>query len=378
MQHLDLTTDAPSEFEGRVVSLRGCEYVIGPSFREDDQGFAHLLTNRESGLCLHVIQVRPEYMTDPDMALAASKHKAEVTSKFRSQMRLKQPGVAIPTISVVEAHGGSFELHEGRWGLFSSGLDKEPGIEIFNEAVGILESGDALAAEARIRSLLGGSPRHTEALSLLADCLDDQGKSAEALEVMWQINAIEPNASRYQGRTVFYSLKAPPRSSAIAEFEALKNRFPLVDDYNIYGIEAYLGCAMIEKARELLDASVLDDDTRKELQTRVDEALAVDTAYKIIDAKVASKDYPDDPGGYADLVAELEPLLQRYPENPWIQANLGFTMAAAGKPEQAVSLLSDAAGGLTPILSAYCYANAGFALVEMEKWNLALSSFNLS
>src|SRR6185295_4046468 len=97
---LDLKRHKPTEFSGKTVGLDGRDYRIGGRVRESNQGYAHRLTNQISGLCQHVIQIRPEYIQAPETALSASRQKAEATSSLRAGMRSKGNSVEIPPITV--------------------------------------------------------------------------------------------------------------------------------------------------------------------------------------------------------------------------------------------------------------------------------------
>ena len=377
MQHLDLTVDTPADFEGRVVSIQGRDYVIGPSFREGDQGFAHLLRNRESGLCLHMIQIRPEYRSDPDLALALSRQKAETTAELRARMRLEEPEMVIPGISVVEAHGGSFELHEGSWGVFDSGEDA-PEKEALKAAVSQYEDGDAPGAIRGLEGLLERHPNHTEALMFLADYKASQGKHSDALGLAEKAVAIEPNSYTYLGMRVGHALNASFRYVAMEYFEVLRSRFPLVDDFNAQGMQAYLVCGEPEKAEALLEGSLLPDDQQARFEDVIAQRSVVNRAYDAIDKRMARPDRELGDKDREALIKELETLQGEYPEHPWIQANLGLLLRKQGEPERGAVYLSEAIGGLPVFFASYCSANAGLAMVEAGQWDGALFRFGKS
>jgi len=62
------------------------EYVLGANVCTGDQGYAHRLINRRSGLCMHAIQIRPEYQRDPDAAWALSSDKQASTAHLRDSL----------------------------------------------------------------------------------------------------------------------------------------------------------------------------------------------------------------------------------------------------------------------------------------------------
>jgi len=375
MQQLSLSQDKPEDFEGRCLSLHGRDYRIGASFREDGQGYAHLLCNKESGLCLHVIQIRPEYRDDPDMALAASRHKADVTAKLRSEMRLKQPGVRIPGISVIEANGGSFELHEGAWGVFDS-RKGAPGKVAFEAAVSRFNDGYVQAAIEELEALLAQYPNHTEALALLADCKASLGEHGDALRLVEKAIAIEPNSFNYLGMRVAHARNASYRFMALGYFEALRKRFPLIDDFNAYGVQCYLDCGEPGKAEALLEQSRLPDDQTKRFEDAIAKASFVDAAYGAIEEKMRSSGHRLSDEERKQLLEDLQALHERYPAHPWIQANLGLMLRKSGQPESAAEFLNQAMSGLPLVWMAFCAANCGFSMAEARRWDSALFSFN--
>jgi hypothetical protein len=71
-----------------------------------------------SGLCLHMIQIRPEYQVAPDKAWAISKEKESATAFLCDAERVEgRPGVICP-LTALQGCGGSFELHEIPFGMF--------------------------------------------------------------------------------------------------------------------------------------------------------------------------------------------------------------------------------------------------------------------
>ena len=57
MEALDLTRHDPEEYENKVVVWRECEYLVGPYLGSGVERITHMLINRASGLCLHVLKV---------------------------------------------------------------------------------------------------------------------------------------------------------------------------------------------------------------------------------------------------------------------------------------------------------------------------------
>src|SRR5262250_241391 len=104
MTELDLRTDDPEEFQGRVVRLDGAEYEIGPPLGEGGERYVHELINRRFGRSTHVILI----LRDQENAADISSKALETLQQLR--------GHGLPMIHdhfTVHAHGGVFELREG-------------------------------------------------------------------------------------------------------------------------------------------------------------------------------------------------------------------------------------------------------------------------
>jgi hypothetical protein len=156
MEQLDLRCHTPEEFAGKSVTIGGRNYTIGPKFG-GDEGYAHFLINELSGLCLHIVQIGKEYLSNPSGALAASREKARETAYLRSNMLLNGEAITLPFISVIEGNGGSFELHETTWGAFGH-IQDSPGRESIDLAVSQSEAGDQRSAVRAARYWLRVEP----------------------------------------------------------------------------------------------------------------------------------------------------------------------------------------------------------------------------
>src|SRR6185503_15533896 len=196
---LDLTRHQPSDFAGKIVVLNEREYEIGANVRvSDEQGHAHRLINRMSGLCLHMIQIRPEYQVAPDKAWAISKEKESATAFLCDAERVEgRPGVICP-LTALQGCGGSFELHEIPFGMF--GHESPPvAREAFDAANMLGEKRDYQGAIAILERVVAEHPNHTVALNNLAAYHLELGEYNEALARIGRAVEIEPNHSKYRG-----------------------------------------------------------------------------------------------------------------------------------------------------------------------------------
>jgi tetratricopeptide (TPR) repeat protein len=369
MEQLDLRRHAPEEFVGKSVTIDGRDYTIGPRFG-GDQGYAHFLINELSGLCLHFVQIGKEYLSNPSRALTASRDKARETASLRSNMLRNGEAITLPFISVIEGNGGSFELHETTWGAFGHSQDS-PGREAIDLAVSQSEAGDPRSAAAGLMALLESHPNHSVALGLLAGVTCDLNDQASAQQMFARSIEIEPNYAKFRGQQIVVALRATRRRRALELFQELKVRYPLLDDYDGFGISAYLICGEPRQALDLLRLNTLPQQDAEQLLAQITYALDVKQQLSKLEGAIG-KSLVDE----TDLLEFLEALFKAYPSDPMIQANLGSALYRCGQYQRAVELLLSACGGITDGLSMCCGVNLAFALLKISRWEPAMETLS--
>jgi tetratricopeptide (TPR) repeat protein len=365
MEQLDLRRHTPEEFVGKSVTIGGRNYTIGTKFG-GDEGYAHFLINELSGLCLHIVQIGKEYLSNPSGALAAGREKAGETAYLRSNMLLNGEAITLPFISVVEGNGGSFELHETTWGAFGHTQDS-PGRESIDLAVSQSEAGDQRSAVAVLAALLESHPNHSVALGLLAGVVCDLNDQASAQQMFARSIEIEPNYVKFRGQQIVVALRATRRRRALELFQELKARYPLLNDYDGVGISAYLMCGEPQQALNLLQQNTLPKQEAEQLLTQIRYALEVKQQLLKLGGAI-EKSLIDE----TEVLEFLESLYKAYPSDPMIQANLGSALYRAGRYPRAVELLLSAGGGIADDLTIYCGVNLAFALIKMSAWEPAM------
>jgi len=372
---LDLRHHSPEEFEGKSLTLDGREYVVGARMRTSDQGYAHRLINRLSGLCLHVIQIRCEYMRDPASAWTASKAKESMTAQLRDKLRAESSGDPVVLLTAHQGHGGSFELHEIPWGMFGE-ESASPADEPIKAASELANRGDHAAAVEMLQGALSRYPHHTVALNNLAASYDAQGHAVAALDAMTRAVEVEPNSTFFRGGQVALSLNCPRRREASVYFEEFERRYPHVHDYDYYGIHAYLRIGKPDRAREILLRGTLPASQVKTLETAVEAAVCARRDFAELDRRLAESHFAD--LEQAATLRQLEEMHAGCDVDPLLQANLGFRLQAAGQYQRAVQLLLGAAGGIENKLVPCCHANAAYCLVAQSEWKSAMRILTLT
>lgn len=373
MQELDLKKDKPEEFEGKRIALNGQNYTIGPEFRSSDQGWMHHLVNEQSGLSLLMIQIRPEYQDAPETALAISRRKETETAKLRTRMRFTQHDVPISVLSVIEGHGGSFELHESLSVIFHSSVP-DPLKDQLHDLAELADTGKAVEAVEKARALHKEHPFHSELMSLLVELLSQIGERVEANDIAKELVKIEPSSIRYEAQRLRGIINSGNVKFGMSDFENMRERFPHVDDFNEYGIRGYLNTGDLEKAEALIQETLLPDEAKERYLRLLGKGKAAHGEYTLLERRLADGEF-DAEGGLRLLMTELTRLLKGFPENPWIRVNLGLVLKRSGNPKEAAHCFVAAQDALDLPFIPYCAASTAQCFVEMEKYDEALSSY---
>lgn len=372
---LDLTRHRPTEFVGKTVTVDGRDYLIGHRVRQNNQGFLHRLVNQLSGLCQHAIQIRVEYMQAPDAARAASLAKAKLTADMRATLMSTGNIGQVPFITVTQAHGGSFELHETGWGTL--GHESEPpGVEGIREAEALFKQANYGAATARLERVLADHPYHTVALKDLASCHMALGNPVKALAGYTRAVEIEPNIVLYRGSQLWAANNCPRRYQARILFDDLQTRHPHLRDFDYQGIRAYLGAGESTKARDLLGRASLRQHEAEQLRAVVDAAVQAHELFASLENRMMqpSLGIPKS----EEILRLLEEMSASYPLDPFIQANLGCALGKVGEHQRAAKLLMSAAGGIADRFVTVCWTNAAYCLIALSQWKPAMALLKMT
>lgn len=355
MSTLDLSHDAPEQFEGKSIVLCGREYVVGPRWRETSQGYAHWLRNSLSGLSLHVLQIRREYLKHPTEARGASHEKAQLSSQLRAASAKDGP-VTAALMRALDVCNGTIEMHE--WPMGDG--HEEPRLKLAREHASASRWQDSL-------QLLGehlaiwpfDSYAHALRGTLYVECRDFSAAHhafSEAIE-------IEPNFSDYDIRRLVAAVQSPSPFAALSLYDDFKSRFPEAHDGDEAAIHAFLRCGKSEQAHELLSNASIRKEARDALTPRVAQARSATAALRTLSAQWDGKGKrPDNP------LSRLSAAWEAYPDDPYLNVNLAFALLSGGDPERAGQLLAQSIGCLDSRYAALCMANAGYCAVRLGQW----------
>jgi tetratricopeptide (TPR) repeat protein len=382
---LDLTRHRPDEFIGKSVTINGRDYRIEAPIRQSNQGYMHRLVNQLSGLCLHAIQIRVEYLQSPDAARQASVAKATANMELLVRMRLADPSVAISFLTVKQAHGGSFEVHEYPNGMGWPGQEAmPPGYEGIRDARSMIGRSDYEGALSSLTKVIAAYPNHTEALNLMAICQSSRTDFLKAYAACSRVVEIEPNLPLYRAAQIEAALGMPRRTVASILFNELQTRYPNLSYFDSYGVRANLLIGEPEKARELMERKAIPPREVADLNPIVEAAVSANERYVALEkeryAALAepSNRLEQNPQADERILRVLEDTHSNYPANPFIQANLAVSLRKSGNYKRAAGLLLSAAGGVPDGLVPYCWSNAAYCLIPLSDWQPAMALLRMT
>ena len=122
---------------------------------------------------------------------------------------------------------------------------------------------------------------------------------------------IEPNYAKLRGQQIVVAFRGTRRREALELFHELKARYPLLDDYDGFGIQAYLICGEPQQSLDLLQRNTLPKQDAEQLLTQINAALEVKQEMLKLGEAVEKSQINE-----ADLRELLEALHKVYPTDP--------------------------------------------------------------
>jgi tetratricopeptide (TPR) repeat protein len=350
MEPLDLTQQGPEEFEGKLLTYNNCDYVVGSYIATGGSKIVHQLLNQLSGLCLHVVK----FWRNAEEAATYSRN-ALATKLVANALGA---GELVPDLIEVQAHGGFFELEE-YLGPYEAETSRTHGI--MQVADGLANRGRFAEAISTYEKVLQIDPSHTVALHNLANAQAQLKDITSAFRSEGRVLEIEPNWRQYQAAYIEYAAGCGRIRAAIDQFEATKAQFAFHNSDDTLGIELYLVSGNPRKARDLLKASLVDPDQRKELQQKVTKELAGKRRAAKFLKQAKESVLSSKPDGLVEL---LERAYSAYEQDPFTSISLGFALLREGDYQRAKQLLLSKTDVLPLYMFGVCLANAAFAEIR--------------
>jgi tetratricopeptide (TPR) repeat protein len=350
VQYLDLTTDDPDDYEGRVVVWEGAEYIIGPLVAYGGERIVHELANRRSGLSLHFIKILIDQSN-------AEETWSRVVGGYRQLREMGADTGLDPEL--VHAHGGYFELDEA--------ATDEVGAtgELMKQAIAQSEQGADDEAEALYNKVLAANPFHTEALSFLAMIYARKGDTATAVSQGLKIVSIEPNIRPYRVNLMTWCAELGYVSMFLPLLNQWQQKWP--GDYRINPLAARVLIA-VGRPDEASLLKISASDTDPDLSERIrQETAALDEARQYLAAAYFAfeRDSAD------EVLMNLKQAYSCYDKNPIVGINYALALSRTGKWQEAHSILSRFALAVERELREVCLVNMAFALARRHDYPAA-------
>jgi len=342
MTELDLRTDDPEEFQGRVVRLDGAEYEIGPLLGEGGERFVHELINRRFGRTTHAILI-----------LRDQENAADISTKARDALRqLRDRGLrhVIHDHVTVHAHGGVFELREG--------LDRT---ETEIRMAQLLDAQRYDEAEAIAESILATHPDNFLALLVLAAVHGRGDDAYRGLKPAMDALRIEPNTRACKVTAMRCAVAAGAFRTFWWQYEDMRAKWPNDHTMDDLAASVHVTVGTPEKAAGL----ELDHDVA-ELVRRESEAKR--GADEVMRTSFTLEDTPEHNKRNHDI---LEQAYRIYPRAPNIAVNYGLVLLRIGDGRAAHDVLARIVPVLEPRLHGEFLGYMAFGLAVAGEWSEA-------
>jgi tetratricopeptide (TPR) repeat protein len=350
MEPLDLTRHDPEEWEGKTLLLNGCEYLIGRYLGTGAERIVHLLTNRRSGLTLHVLKIwRGPIPLAP--------------SEVRKRLVAGDPSFAkiIPISIEVELPGGQAEVQEYAGG--GPRPPAAPGDALTIVADTLLAADKHVDAIAAYKAALAENTDHTHALINLAASLSQSGDLSGAQKAALRATMVEPNFLLYHRALIGYLGDGGLVRLALLRFRQAKKICPNTNDLCELGARLFLLAGEPKAALAEAEVSVLIKTEKSALlETTIRAIEACDKAHAF--AEEARPLIETEPARALELLRQAH---RTSPNDPRITMNLAFALARAGERRDAVPLLLIAASRGPESLAKSCYLNAALCESDRER-----------
>ncbi|MET9730453.1 CDC27 family protein [Streptomyces sp. NPDC006458] len=338
--YLDLTTDGPEDYEGRIVVCDGAEYVIGPWFAEGGERIVHPLTNRRSGLTMHLIKI----IRDQERAEEVSARTARALAQLRD---IDVP--AVPEALTVRGHGGVFELEEAAHRLPS----QHP--ELYERACTAVERRQWADAARMSRELIDVHPDDVSALHLLATCHRAQGDDEAALDLAARAISIEPNIRPCRHLFLECAARLGLIGVFMSAFAELKAKWPTDNRLDFLAAQVHLMLGDPQTASALRTPktpAAFSEQVKQE----------ADLQRRARSAQAAART-PVLTGRDGEAVDALREAYEIYGKDPEIAFNWGHLLLRRRRAREAYEVLAPLASVLPPALRRQCVGSMAFALL---------------
>lgn len=310
MTELDLQSDDPEEFQGRVLRLDGVEYEIGPYVGEGGERFVHDLVNRRFGRTTHLILVLRDQSNAADIS-------ARALAALNELRELGMP--VIHDHTTVRAHGGVFELREA---VTLTAVESE-----MERALVARRLDDAAALANRV---LTTEPDNFLALNCLAVVAAGQGDPLGGLERALAALEIEPYTRSCKTSTMRCALAAGAFKTFWWQYGDLRAKWPNDHSVDEWAAQAHLTVGTPEQAVDLR--------LGEESAQRVREAVrAKEQAEEVMRVAFTLDDTPEHNARNHDV---LERAYRLYDRSPSIAVNYGLALLRCDQGRAAHDVLA--------------------------------------
>lgn len=309
MIQLDLANDCPEDYEGRLVTVYSCKYIIGPTLGEGMERYVHELINLESGLSIDAIGIFRDQVNKPNESFE--------TLKAANGL----PG--LHDYMLVQAHGGWFEVSDRLTG------DSPPEFARFSKAMEEHRYDDLISDCSKV---LVDNPFHFVALNFSAAAHDKLGNCTKAFSLITQAMSIEPNRRELKRLAMTVAQKMGRHGRVLQIFADFKLKWPFDHSQDAQACLSMLYSGRPEDSKEL----ELSDGLHELVDRSIDSKIHAEEKILPLQSMIR-----DQPSSAPFVLATFRQAYADYKYSLVVNMNYFFACLRANSGDEAKNLLEE-------------------------------------
>lgn len=362
MELLDLDQHDPEEYSGKSIIFNGCHYIIGDLVGMGAEKIVHKLTNKQSGLSLHLIKIYRSI--DPKGKYGI------IGDPYQTQAQLYN---IVPWMIRLDGFGDWAVIVEKS--LSTSPLESNNYIEKLTDRADSLAGDEKYEDSVTVYSeILKLNPWHAHALHNMgvAVCKIDDYQTGYTL--LRKAIVIEPNYPKFYETIFMIAASCGYLYLALQYYESMKSIFPFECNLDEMAISLYLEAGHPEKAIKCLGNSFLLDSEKiyQKRQTIEDADIARKRAMSIVEAmEVTALQRLKETGIFVGVEA-LGKAYREYDKDTILAANYGLALMQENQPLKGKEILLAQINRDDPFLDTICLINAALCDIYAKQFEDAV------
>jgi Flp pilus assembly protein TadD len=294
----------------------------------------------------------------------------EITAKLRGDPELAR---VIPITLEVDVPGGMVELQRN----VASAVPGDRAARHVHQGFDALSgsSSSPIQAQQHFTEALRLNSSHSEALYGMAHALWRAGDASEALSVVDEAIAIEPNELSYRRTQIELARATGQYSYGLHLYRQAARVFEHVYDLEGLAAELLLDAGNPDEARRCVSRAILTGDQKAELAKTTDEAIAARTRARALMHEALASVQAKNWKAASSTLLRAQAIYNRDPE---LCMNTAFATLHDGDPRVCAGLMLHASSVVSDVLAATCVVNAGLAMLKAGEFEHAIGILDMA